>query len=78
MKSEDNESASDKTYIVSAQSVDQSELISKHNPDKPLFVEGGFTVWLRAKSLTYFVLRSDTTELYHRYHEEAKNSSNDG
>lgn len=36
--------------------------MAKHDPAKPLFVEGGFRVWLRDKSLTYFILRADPTQ----------------
>ena len=37
-------------------------MLTKHDETKPLFVEGGYTVWLREKSLTYFTLRSDPTQ----------------
>ena len=37
----------DKTWIVSGQSPDQKEMITKLPKDKALYVEGGFRVWLR-------------------------------
>jgi signaling intermediate in Toll pathway protein len=64
---EELENCADQTYIVSALSPEQSELIASHPVDKPVFVEGGFTVWLRSKSVTYFILRSDCTEKYLRF-----------
>ncbi|XP_021379521.1 evolutionarily conserved signaling intermediate in Toll pathway, mitochondrial-like isoform X2 [Mizuhopecten yessoensis] len=47
------------TFIVSAQSPDQAELISAHSVDVPLVVEGSYSVWLRHKQQHYFVLKSD-------------------
>lgn len=55
---EDSESTED-TFVASAQSPAQQTLITKHNPDVPLFVEGGYTCWLRHKMVTYFILRAD-------------------
>ncbi len=49
------------TFIASAQSPSQQHLISQHPVDTPLFVEGGYTVWLRGKSQVYFTLRSEPT-----------------
>jgi signaling intermediate in Toll pathway protein len=37
----------DKTWIVSGQSPEQKEMITKLAKDKALYVEGGFRVWLR-------------------------------
>ncbi|XP_033755411.1 evolutionarily conserved signaling intermediate in Toll pathway, mitochondrial-like [Pecten maximus] len=48
------------TFIVSAQSPDQVELINAHPIDTPLVVKGSYRVWLRHKNLSYFVLQSDT------------------
>ncbi|XP_046350150.2 evolutionarily conserved signaling intermediate in Toll pathway, mitochondrial-like [Haliotis rufescens] len=47
------------TFVVSAQSPAQQQHISEHPRDVPLFVEGGYKVWLRGQSLTYFILRAD-------------------
>lgn len=60
---------------MSSQSPVQSELIAKHPLDRPVFVEGGFTVWLRTKSLTYFVLQADCTERYMEYKNRPKDDS---
>lgn len=73
LQTEELETSTEDTFIVSSQSPVQSELIAKHPVDKPVFVEGGFTVWLRTKSLTYFVLQADCTEKYLEY----KNRPND-
>ncbi|KAL8603686.1 hypothetical protein ACOMHN_017183 [Nucella lapillus] len=55
----DDPEATEDTFIASAQSATQQELIKKHNPKTPLFVEGGYTSWLRYKSAMYFILRAD-------------------
>ncbi|KAK7500838.1 hypothetical protein BaRGS_00008082 [Batillaria attramentaria] len=47
------------TFIASAQSRTQQDLISKHDPNTALFVEGGYSCWLRHASTTYFILRAD-------------------
>ena len=56
---EQDPEAKEDTFIASAQSVTQQNLIKKHSPSKPLFVEGGYPCWLRHKSATYFILRAD-------------------
>jgi signaling intermediate in Toll pathway protein len=55
------EESNDKTWIVSAQSPIQQELLEKLPADKPIFVEGSFRVWLRGAAVNYFVLRADPT-----------------
>ena len=52
-----SEVAIDKTWIVSGQSEEQKEMIKDLPKDKPLYVEGGFRVWLRDSQVTYFILR---------------------
>ncbi|KAK6169132.1 hypothetical protein SNE40_020242 [Patella caerulea] len=47
------------TFIVSAMSPEQKELIEEHPETKPLIVEGGYKTWLRNISQIYFVLRAD-------------------
>lgn len=59
--------ATDHTYIVSSQSPHQTRLIQQHPVEKPVFVEGGYNVWLRSASLSYFVLRSDCTDNYAQF-----------
>ena len=52
-----SEVAIDKTWIVSGISEEQKEMIKELPKDKPLYVEGGFRVWLRETQVTYFILR---------------------
>ena len=47
------------TFIASAQSPAQQELLQKHPTDVPLYVEGGFIEYLKYKSATYFVLKAE-------------------
>lgn len=49
----------DKTWIVSAQSPVQRELLDAHPRDVSIFVEGAFRIWLRDASVSYFILRAD-------------------
>ncbi|XP_077643791.1 evolutionarily conserved signaling intermediate in Toll pathway, mitochondrial [Lonchura striata] len=46
-------------YILSSQSPEQRELLARHGPTRPVFVEGPFPLWLRGTLLKYFVLRGD-------------------
>ncbi|XP_037263425.1 evolutionarily conserved signaling intermediate in Toll pathway, mitochondrial isoform X1 [Falco biarmicus] len=46
-------------YIIGAQSPDQQELLARHGPARPVFVEGPFPLWLRSTRLCYYVLRGD-------------------
>lgn len=55
----DVESSIDDTWIVSGQSVDQKELLSSHRKDSAVYIEGPFLIWLRNKSISYFILRGD-------------------
>ncbi|XP_023279600.1 evolutionarily conserved signaling intermediate in Toll pathway, mitochondrial isoform X1 [Seriola lalandi dorsalis] len=48
-------------HIVGIQSPDQMELLAKHNPSRPVFVEGPFPLWLRRTCVYYYVLRADPT-----------------
>ncbi|XP_064477922.1 evolutionarily conserved signaling intermediate in Toll pathway, mitochondrial-like [Ornithodoros turicata] len=52
------EDALHKTWVVSGQSPEQRQLISKHPGDKPLRIEGPFTIYLREAPISYFVLRA--------------------
>jgi len=63
---------------VSSQSPVQSELIANHNAENPIFVEGSFTVWLRYKSLTYFILQADCTDRCKEYKNRARDDSGTG
>lgn len=48
-------------HIVGIQSPNQMELLAEHNPNKPVFVEGPFPLWLRKTCVHYYVLRADPT-----------------
>ncbi len=69
----DLEAAADDTFVVSAMSPAQVELTAALDTEKPVFVDGGFSVWLRSEELTYYVLKADATETCRRYHENQEN-----
>ncbi|KAG5260681.1 hypothetical protein AALO_G00295240 [Alosa alosa] len=46
-------------HIVGIQSPDQQALLAKHNPSKPVFVEGPYPLWLRRTCVYYYVLKAD-------------------
>ena len=41
------------------QSPDQQAALAHHNPARPIFVEGPFSLWLRDKCIYYHILRAD-------------------
>lgn len=41
------------------QSPDQQAALARHNPSRPVFVEGPFPLWLRNKCVYYHILRAD-------------------
>lgn len=43
------------------QSPNQMELLAKHNPNRPVFVEGPFPLWLKKTCVYYYILRADPT-----------------
>ncbi|KAJ9581180.1 hypothetical protein L9F63_023639 [Diploptera punctata] len=49
----------DDTWIVSAQSPVQRELLDTHPHNVTVFVEGAFRLWLRNASVNYFILRAE-------------------
>ncbi|XP_065341997.1 evolutionarily conserved signaling intermediate in Toll pathway, mitochondrial [Cloeon dipterum] len=55
--SKDLEDSLDKTWILSAQSPLQKEILGRLPSDQPLYVEGAFKIWLRSECVQYFVLR---------------------
>lgn len=59
-ETKDVEESIDKTWIVSGQSPEQKVLLRKHNTDSALHIEGPYVIWLRDKSIQYFVLKGDT------------------
>ncbi|XP_059123476.1 evolutionarily conserved signaling intermediate in Toll pathway, mitochondrial [Peromyscus eremicus] len=46
-------------HIVGIQSPDQQAALARHNPSKPVFVEGPFPLWLHNKCVYYHILRAD-------------------
>ncbi|XP_074555514.1 evolutionarily conserved signaling intermediate in Toll pathway, mitochondrial [Halichoeres trimaculatus] len=56
-------------HIVGTQSPAQMELLSKHNPSRPVFVEGPFPLWLRKKCVYYYILRADPIPVEERVEE---------
>ncbi|XP_035531500.1 evolutionarily conserved signaling intermediate in Toll pathway, mitochondrial [Morone saxatilis] len=48
-------------HVIGIQSPSQMELLAKHNPSKPVFVEGPFPLWLRKTCVYYYILRADPT-----------------
>lgn len=58
------------TFIASAQSPSQRDLLALHPTTSPLTVEGGFTVWTREISQTYFVLFAEPDKIKYPKSEE--------
>lgn len=56
---EGDDEGSTQPYIVGIQSAEQQELLARHGPERPVFVEGPFPLWLRSTRLLYYVLRGD-------------------
>lgn len=48
-------------HIIGIQSPSQMEQLARHNPQRPVFVEGPFPLWLRKTCVHYYVLRADPT-----------------
>ncbi|KAM4889210.1 evolutionarily conserved signaling intermediate in Toll pathway, mitochondrial [Thomomys bottae] len=48
-----------KPHIVGIQSPDQQAALACHNPARPIFVEGPFSLWLHKKCVYYHILRAD-------------------
>ncbi|XP_067416557.1 evolutionarily conserved signaling intermediate in Toll pathway, mitochondrial [Emydura macquarii macquarii] len=46
-------------HIVGILSPDQQELLACHNPDRPVFVEGPFRLWLKKTCVYYYILRGE-------------------
>lgn len=49
----------------------------KHNSELPLYVEGGFTVWMREESLVYFILRADPHPDIVEYNQKCEEDDDD-
>ncbi|KAK7872663.1 hypothetical protein R5R35_002658 [Gryllus longicercus] len=72
-QAEDIPESLDKTWIISAQSPRQKELLAQNPENSPIYVEGAFRIWLRNAQVNYFILRSD----YHHTYEEEKEDEDD-
>ncbi|XP_058146515.1 evolutionarily conserved signaling intermediate in Toll pathway, mitochondrial [Dasypus novemcinctus] len=46
-------------HIVGIQSPDQQAALARHDPARPIFVEGPFSLWLRNQCVYYHILRAD-------------------
>ena len=57
--SKELENDTEDTWILSAQSSTQSELLKKHKKEIPIFVEGPHFTWIRSKLVHYFVMKTD-------------------
>lgn len=57
-------------HIVGIQSPDQISLLAKHNPNRPVFVEGPFPLWLRKTCVHYYLLRADLVPPEERVQDE--------
>ncbi|CAO1354987.1 unnamed protein product [Diamesa hyperborea] len=58
----DVESSIDDTWIVSGQSSEQKQMLKDHKRESALHIEGPTMIWLRNKSIHYFLLRGEPTE----------------
>uniref|UniRef100_A0A1A7Y159 Evolutionarily conserved signaling intermediate in Toll pathway, mitochondrial n=1 Tax=Iconisemion striatum TaxID=60296 RepID=A0A1A7Y159_9TELE len=56
-------------HLIGIQSPSQMELLDKHDPNRPVFVEGPFPLWLRKTCVHYYVLRADPTPLHQKVEE---------
>ncbi|XP_071570270.1 evolutionarily conserved signaling intermediate in Toll pathway, mitochondrial [Temnothorax nylanderi] len=61
-KTKDVEDAIEDTWIVSAMSSMQEELLQMQPRDIPIFVEGPYTVWVADQCIDYFVLKGAAKE----------------
>ncbi|KAL6490480.1 hypothetical protein MHYP_G00008250 [Metynnis hypsauchen] len=57
-------------HILGIQSPEQRSLLAKHNPNRPVFVEGPFPLWLRKTCVHYYLLRADPVPPEEKIEEE--------
>ncbi|XP_026873061.1 evolutionarily conserved signaling intermediate in Toll pathway, mitochondrial isoform X2 [Electrophorus electricus] len=57
-------------HIVGIQSPEQRALLAKHNPNRPVFVEGPFPLWLRKTCVHYYLLRAEPVPPEEKLEEE--------
>lgn len=60
----DLEESIEDTWIVSGQSPDQKKLVANHPDDVPIYIEGGFRIWLRKQSIIYYILRTEPSPTF--------------
>jgi len=77
-RTSDVESSIDDTWIVSGQSPEQKELLNKHKKEFAVYIEGPFLIWLRNKSINYFILRGDSPECKDQDDDDIDDVSNIG
>lgn len=61
------------TWILSAQSTKQKDLLKKHKREIPIFVEGPNYTWIRSKLVNYYVLKTDPLDETKKRQEQIKN-----
>lgn len=61
-ETKDVKDAIDDTWIISAMSSSQEELLKMQSPNIPIFVEGPYTVWVADECIDYFILKGDAKE----------------
>ncbi|CAK9828437.1 Evolutionarily conserved signaling intermediate in Toll pathway, mitochondrial [Anthophora retusa] len=74
-RTKDVPNAIDDTWIVSAMSSSQQELLAVQPIDKSLYVEGPFPIWVNKYYLDYFVLKGDpiTREVIYGEYDDISN-----
>lgn len=58
-RTEDVADSVDKTWVVSASSPEQSDLLRRHPENTACYVEGPFKIWVAHMPVDYFILRGD-------------------
>ena len=58
----EKENDDEQTWIVSAQSSKQKELLRKHDKAIPIFVDGPNICWVRSKMVEYYIMKTDPLE----------------
>ena len=59
---EEMENKEEITWIVSAQSTKQKELLLRHNNEIPIFVDGPNFCWVKSKMVEYYLMKTDPLE----------------
>jgi signaling intermediate in Toll pathway protein len=69
------EDSIEKTWIVSAMSPKQSELLTEHNKNIPIYIEGPFRIYVAIKAVDYFILKAKPPQnrKYPDYEPDGKN-----